>query len=225
MPRESPALIPGFRSEQNVYAPRPGQYVKPASKVTRAGRNRDVAAYQRAYPEAPRSIALRETARSRRLGLNPQSVQYGQATEQQRELSEAYQSESLQRLQRAERRRFIAQSSFRVITFHDDPSTAVRETNILDVPTSHYSAADRRQAAKHYVYVGWFLKGGSRKRSAQDYAEIIKSYEGKGITDRVTGQFIPFEYDMRRIEDLARRRVGEPEFMPEDFYIEMSAAA
>jgi hypothetical protein len=66
-----------------LFAPQRGKRVKLASQVSRRTREREVTAYQRAFPRVSRRQAQRRTAAMRRRGQVPRGVEVGQATPEQ----------------------------------------------------------------------------------------------------------------------------------------------
>jgi hypothetical protein len=238
-PDMQPPGTQGFRSylPEWLLAPRRGRYVRQAGKLTPAGRERDVAAIQRARPGTTRQQALRESASLRRRGYLPAAIRSDRLTAEDWEAAGQYERRREAAQRAAETRRFertrsgpgreLSDLHVRVITFRDIPETGERETATLDVPATQLSSRDRSEAARHRNVVFAYLNNfGDGK-----YREVLASFAGKGVTvrrefvpfpTRPGDKFVPFEYDVNRIMEWANR-LGSA-FTPEDFYTEVIAA-
>jgi hypothetical protein len=92
---------PASGSFDLLFMPQRGTRVRRASQVSRRTRQREIASYQQAFPEATHQQAARRTAAMRRRGHIPRAVQAERATPEQATRAQQYRQRS-QRAQRAQ---------------------------------------------------------------------------------------------------------------------------
>ena len=197
-----------------IFAPRKGRGVKSARELqqTRHGREtreREIRNYQRFDPGATRAQASSITASYRRRGYIPETVAAEQTTAEQRRQAGLH----YQRTQRARGARGVSIVSYQTNEYGDTRTTErFRYAGSL-------SQANRSEGARHTNAVHAFLKYGNNPVNV----EKILAYEGRGVTDRFTGEFIPFEYDPSRLEFWKATSEEGYFFNPQDYYREIAA--
>lgn len=201
-----------------IFAPRRARNVRAASQVSESTRKREIFGYLRANPGATRDQARKATADLRRRGYIPETVANDRATPEQQYQAGAYQRRQASAQQSAETRLRLRTTAVAVVTYTADENGYLFTTEIL-IRAADLSRADRREAARHRNIVHAYMRHGDNPENVMK----LMAYQGKGVTDRSTGAFIPFEFDPNRIDVWYLTTYEGGEFNPEDYYREMSA--
>lgn len=210
---ESPGLF-GY-----IFAPRRAKNVRSASQVSESTRKREIFGYLRSNPGATRDQARKATADLRRRGYIPETVASGRATPEQQYQAEVYQRRQVAAQQSAETRLRLRTTAVAVVTYTADENGYLFTTEVL-IRGADLSRADRREAARHRNIVHAYMRHGNNPENVMK----LMAYQGKGVVDRSTGAFIPFEFDPSRIDVWYLTDDAGQAFSPEDYYREMSAA-
>jgi hypothetical protein len=202
-----------------IFAPRRARNVRAASQVSESTRKREIFGYLRANPNSTREQARKATADLRRRGYLPETVIRERATPEQQYQAGNYQRRQASAQQSAETRLRLRTTAVAVVSYTSDENGYLFTTELL-IRGSDLSRADRREAARHRNIVHAYMRHGDNPENVRK----LMAYQGKGVTDRSTGVFIPFEYDPNRIDVWYLTTYEGGEFNPEDYYREMSGA-